>query len=100
MEDFYDSDAWLEFRAECAAWAKERDESLIKKWLDSIGYKETVGYYRDSSNRVMEIYTRHPGILIGKAGCDVYRFQEMLSNEFRGDWKVKFIEIRGGFVNV
>lgn len=46
----------------------------------------------------MEIYTQHPGMLIGKYGKDVHEFQDMLNQEYRGDWKVKFIEVRGGFM--
>ena len=46
----------------------------------------------------MEIYTKHPGVLIGKYGKDVKEFQDMLDEEYRGHWKVKFIEVRGGFM--
>lgn len=46
----------------------------------------------------MEIYTQHPGVLIGKYGKDVHEFQDMLNEEYRSDWKVKFIEVRGGFM--
>lgn len=90
--------AWLDFRAECNEFAKNKAEAVIKKWLDKIGYNETVGYYRDIRNHTMEIYTRNPGMLIGKEGKDVYEFQRMLSEEYSGEWKVKFIEVRGGFV--
>lgn len=77
-----------------------KEEAVIKKWLDEIGYKGPVGYYRKISDREMEIYTTRPGPLIGKAGVNVEKFKKMLSDEFRGEWKVKFVEIRGGFVNV
>ena len=47
----------------------------------------------------MEIYSTRVGVLIGKAGVNVDLLKEMLTDEFRGEWKVKFIEIRGGFVD-
>ena len=96
----YDEESWEEFRAEALEFMKNKIETLIKKWLEGIGYKETVGYYRNSATKTMEIYSTRPGILIGKAGCHVEQLREMLTNEFHGEWKVKFIEIRGGFVNI
>ena len=53
----------------------------------------TIGYYRDSFNNIMEIYTTKPGMLIGKAGANVEKLENMLSEEYRGVWKVKFIDI-------
>ena len=94
--------AWEEWRAEALAFMKEKEETLIKKWLDKIGYKgkEPVGYYRNSWKREMEIYSTRVGQLIGKAGVNVDLLKKMLKDEFRGEWKVKFVEIRGGFVNM
>ena len=97
FEDEFDQE-WEEMRAEAHNYMKEKEERVIKAWLEKIGFKEPVGYYRDALNKVMEIYTTRPGVLIGKQGKDVNEFKEMLSAEFYGEWKVKFIEIRGGFV--
>ena len=55
---------------------------------------------RDSFNNIMEIYTTKPGILIGKAGANVEKLENMLSEEYCGVWKVKFIEVRGDFINI
>lgn len=95
-------ESWEEFRAEVHAFMKEKEETLIKKWLDKIGYKgkEPIGYYKDGYNNTMEIYSTRVGALIGKAGVNVDLLKKMLADEFRGEWKVKFVEIRGGFVNV
>lgn len=92
--------AWEELRAEAHAFMKEKEENLLKKWLDKIGYKdkEPIGYYRDVCNNTMEIYSRRVGVLIGKAGINVDELKKMLSDEFYGEWKVKFVEIRGGFI--
>lgn len=95
----YDNEVWQQFRAEAYAYMKNKEETVIKKWLDKIGYTEPVGYYRNIFNKTMEIYTTRPGILIGKAGVQARDFERMLSEEFIGEWKVKFVEIRGGFVN-
>lgn len=96
----YDDMSWEEFRAEALAYAKERNETIIKKWLDKIGYTEPIGYYCNNSRKVMEIYATRVGVLIGKAGATVNEFEKMLSDEFHGEWRVEFTEIRGGFVNV
>lgn len=95
-------EGWEEFRAEVHAFMKDKEESLIKKWLEKIGYtyKEPVGYYRNSWKNEMEIYSTRVGQLIGKAGVNVDLLEKMLRDEFRGDWKVKFVEVRGGFVNM
>lgn len=97
----FDED-WEEVRAEAHAFIKEKEETLIKKWLDKIGYKykEPVGYYRNSWKGEMEIYSTRVGQLIGKAGVNVDLLKKMLADEFRGEWKVNFVEIRGGFVNM
>ena len=93
---------WEELRAEARAFMKEKEETLLKKWLNKIGYKdkEPIGYYRNERNKTMEIYSTRPGVLIGKAGICVDELKKMLADEFRGEWKVKFVEIRGGFVNM
>lgn len=92
------SKSWEKFRGDCLVYAKDREETVLKKWLNEIGYTEPIGYYRDISDKVMEIYTIRPGVLIGRAGVNVEKFEKILSDEFGGEWKVKFIEIRGGFV--
>ena len=95
-------EGWEEFRAEARAFMKDKEESLIKKWLEKIGYtyKEPVGYYRNSWKNEMEIYSTRVGQLIGKAGVNVDLLEKMLRDEFRGEWKVKFVEVRGGFVQI
>ena len=96
----FDEEAWQAMREEAYAFMRDKEETLLKKWLEEIGYKEPVGYYRNSLNKTMEIYTTRPGVLIGKAGVRVEQLQKMLTDEFYGEWSVKFVEIRGGFVNV
>ena len=93
-------ESWENFRAEAYEFMKNKEETLLKNWLSDIGCKElTIGYYRDSSNKTMEIYSTRVGALIGLAGANVKKLEEMLSEEFYGDYQVTFIEVRGGFVN-
>lgn len=102
FDDVWHDDAWQEFRAEVLAYAKERDETFIKTWLNKIGYKDKnpIGYYISLYDKTIEIYSTRVGALIGRAGVNVDLLKKMLADEFRGDWKVKFIEIRGGFITV
>ena len=91
---------WLSIRGEALEYAKNKEETLLKKWLNDIGYTEPIGYYRDVLERTMKIYAVRIGTLVGKAGINVKKLQRMLSKEFYGKWDVEFIEVRGGFVNV
>lgn len=95
-------DDWEDFRAEAHAFIKEKEETILKNWLDKIGYKDKdhIGYYRNTSDHTMEIYSCRVGALIGRAGANVELLKKMLADEFRGEWKVKFIEIRGGFTRI
>ena len=96
----YDENEWMNFRAEAYEFNKNREETLLKEWMSNIDYKEPIGYYRNISQRTMEIYSTRIGALIGKAGTNVDKLEQMLSEEFRGDWKVRFVEIRGGFIGI
>ena len=93
-------EAWEAMRAEAHAFMKNKEESVIKRWLNEIGCTEPVGYYRNIFDREMEIYAKRVGCLIGKAGINVEKFKKMLTEEFGGEWKVKFVEVRGGFVGI
>jgi ribosomal protein S3 len=95
-------ESWEMFRAEAYAFNRDREESLIKTWLEKIGYtyKEPIGYYRNSWKHEMEIYSTRIGHLIGKAGVNVDLLKTMLKDEFHGNWNVKFVEVKGGFVQI
>lgn len=92
--------AWEEMRAEARAFMKNKKETLLKTWLTDIGYKEPIGYEFDLHHKVVKIYSRRPGLLIGKAGVDVNKLKAMLTEEFHGEWKVQFIEVRDGFMQI
>lgn len=95
----YNDDEWQDFREQCLIAAKERNDSLIKEFLKSAKYTGTVGYYIDVSYCTANIYAKSPGVLIGKAGQNAFDFERRLSEEFGGEWKVKFTEVWGGFVS-
>ena len=96
----YNDKTWEEFRAMVLADVKEREEILLKKWLADIGYKGIIGYYRNAGMKTMEIYATDIGVLIGKTGVSINKLEKMLTAEFHGIWEIKFIEIRGGFINI
>lgn len=96
----YDEEmAWNEFRAKCNQEAQDRNDNIIKSWLHKIGYKSTVGYYFNFTYHIVEIYTRHPGQLIGKEGRNIDDLEKMASDRYGGEWEVRFTEVRGGFVD-
>lgn len=95
----YDERTYHMDRESAFKFIRETEESLIKKWLDKIGYTEPVGYYRNPCTREMEIYATRVGVLIGKAGTNVEELKKLLSEQFSGVWKVKFVQIRGGFIS-
>ena len=97
--DTYDEE-FEDMIAEALAFTKNKKESLIKKWLNKINFTEPIGYDISFGPNVATIYTKHPGVLIGKYGANVNEFYTMLAEEFGGKWEVKFVEVHGGFVNV
>ena len=95
-------ETWENMRAEAHRYMEEKEKTFLKNWLNKIGYKdkEPIGYYRNVCNHTMEIYSRRPGALIGRVGINIDELKKMLSDEFHGEWEVKIIEIRGGFVTI
>lgn len=90
---------WQEFRGECLEFMQNKHDNTIKNWLNKIGYTGTVGYYFNIVKNTLEIYTKHPGVLIGKSGCNIKNLKNMVCEEYGSTMQVKIIEVRGGFVN-
>ena len=103
-DEYEDEDEWLKFRGEALEYAHNKQEALVKKWLDNIGYtkryKEPIGYYLNYLHQTMEIYAFRPAVLVGVEGVHLAELKKMLSEEYNGKWNVKFIEVRGGFITV
>lgn len=94
-------DSWEDFRESMLEYSKNRLETLIKVWLNDIGLGNiTLGYYMDVYNEILEIYTTNPGWLIGASGVNVQKLEKTLLEEYHRNYKVKFIEIRGGFLSI
>ena len=86
-----------EFRAKALNAAIKEEKDIVTEWLNEIGYDKPVGYYRNFSTMEFEIYTTKPGVLIGRSGDNIRKFEKMLSERYcHPNWKVKIIEIRGG----
>lgn len=100
MLNYDENDEFQKFRQDCMTFARIAERTIIKEWLEKINYTEPVGYACNLSAREMTIYTTRPGVLIGKAGSSVRELEAMLTDKFCGIWKVKFVEIRGGFANI
>lgn len=93
-------DSFEKFRGECLEQSHNRNKQLIEDWCKKSKMTHPVGFYNDLSNHIMTIYTDRPGWLIGKAGIRFDEFKAALREEFGRDYEVKFVEIRGGIVNI
>lgn len=87
-----------EMRYDVHKWMNDRNRKLIEKWCNEAKYTRPVGYYNDL-NGTMTIYAEEPGYLIGRSGVYVNNFKKNLKEEFRRDYEIKFVEIRGEIVN-
>lgn len=88
------------FRGETLEYIHNKNKDLIERWCEKCGVTSPVGYYNDLGNGVMTIYTEHPGWLIGMQGVKLDAFVKELEQEFNRVYKVEFVEVRGGFVNL
>ena len=73
--------------------------SILEEWCDEAGVKTPVGYYKNSFKKCWEIYTDHPGFLIGKAGILVEKYKDILNKRFYCNYTIRFYEVQGGFAN-
>lgn len=91
-------DNWMQFREESMNYIKNLHSNALKKYVNEIDFKDTFAYEFNCRNNTFTIYTRKPGIWIGKGGVGVDRLKQILSEELKRDCKVEFKEIRGEFV--
>lgn len=99
MTDEYELE-WQKLRGEILWHNANRNRILIEKWCKECGVTSPIGYDNDLGNGVMTIYTKYPGALIGRGGEKIDKFKADLKEEFGRSYEVKFVEVRGGFVNV
>ena len=51
-------------------------QKILKKWKCESGAKRVIQFrYR---NGILSIFTSEPGYMIGKAGCLVYKYEDIL----------------------
>ena len=89
---------WIKTREDCLEYVKNLHENALKKYLDEIGFKDIFAYEYSYSENKFTIYTRKPGVWIGKYGVGVKLLKEILAREVKEDCNVEFKEIRGKFV--
>lgn len=65
-------------------------QKILKYWKQESGAKRVIQFrYRDG---ILSLFTSEPGYMIGKAGCLVYKYEDILKKEFSDFIKVEFIE--------
>jgi hypothetical protein len=93
------NDDFMELREFCYKTAREKHKSILDAWCKEAKVKTPVGYYLDPSDGIYYIYTNKPGYLIGRKGCLVDKYQQILQSQFSNMKSIKFVEIKGGFSN-
>ena len=99
--DEVDEDIEFEnFIADCMADMARRNKFVIESFCKEIGFRQPVGYHNEFCKGKLTLYTTRPGVLIGYHGKGVDLLKEYLRKEFNRDYKIEFVEIRGGIVNL
>lgn len=98
-EESLTEDELMTLRETCHKITKDKHNDTLTAWCKEAGVKTPIGYYLDYTDGIYYIYTDKPGYLIGKAGCLVNKYQQLLQTKFSGVKSVKFVEIKGGFSN-
>lgn len=90
---------FVEFRDAVHRTVQEKHKTILSAWCEEAKVKTPVGYYLDYTDGIYYVYTDRPGYLIGKGGCLVNKYQQLLQTQFSAMKALKFVEIRGGFSN-
>ena len=70
----------------------ERINTVIKQWKAESGCNGVIQFNYTSSTGNLIIYTAYVGYLIGKSGCLVDKYRDILKSEVYGFESVKFVE--------
>lgn len=103
---YYDENEFQRFKSECLESMNNKYRTVLENWCKQIGYKYPIAYSRNYKNtengidKILKIFTKHPGIMIGKAGKNVDLLKEMLDKEFISGYAIEFVEVRGDFINL
>ena len=90
---------FMELRTYCHQLTKEKHDTVLSAWCREAGVTTPIGYYLDYSDGTYYVYTNKPGFLIGKGGCLVDKYKQLLQTRFSAMKSIKFVEIKGGFSN-
>lgn len=90
---------FMELRAVSHRIVQEKHKTVLSAWCEEAKVKTPVGYYLDYADGTYYVYTDKPGYLIGKGGCLVSKYRQLLHTQFPTMKSVKFVEIKGGFTN-
>lgn len=90
---------WQEIREDAYTYIKNKKENPIKKFMKEIGINDNIIYEYKYRCYSLIIYTKYPGIWIGKAGSGVKRLKEILKEELKHDVEVNFVEVKGNFLS-
>ena len=94
---------WEEIGLEAHEYIMSRKEAILKEWLTNItggNYKLTIGYNFNMPAKHLKIYSKHPGMLIGKGGEYIDLLKQILNKKFHGEWTVDMIEVNDGFLTI
>lgn len=90
---------WMQAREDASIYMKNRNTKIIDAWCSEAHVTSPVGYYNDLDGCIT-VFTDCPGALIGRAGTLVEKYKIQFNEEFHKDYKINFIEVRGGFANI
>ena len=93
-----DDDKWMQEREDALNYIQGKNVKILNAWCAEAHVTSPVGYYNDYET--ITIFTDKPGWLIGKAGTLVEKYKTLFNEEFHKDYKIKFIEVQGGFANI
>lgn len=91
-------ESYMAMREEAAAYFNNRFRSIFDEAFGDIESDIILMFNHEyataEKNGVLNIYTNHPGILIGVAGKNVDKLKDALRREFGHDYYVHFHEVR------
>lgn len=73
---------------------------LLNAWCKEANVSTPVGYNNDLLNHQLNVFTMRPGMMIGRTGSLVNKYQAKFSEAYHVDYSIRFIEIRDGFANL
>lgn len=70
-------------------------EKIIREWRKEAGIKLNVLYSINWDTHGVTIFTHRPGLMIGKEGCLVNKYDKILCECMKSEWNFVFKECRG-----